>query len=84
MINKKIKDYILNYNLPQYAQLLPKSAWVYILHIGSNDITKTSCDNVSAEDLAQRISNIAKKKTGLLGVSSIAISSILMKKIVNY
>ena len=57
--------------LAQYAQLLPKSAWVYILHIGSNDITKTSCDNVNAEDLAQRISNIAKKKLDRLVLTTL-------------
>ena len=30
------------------------------LHIGSNDTTKTSYDNVNGEDLAQRIVNIGK------------------------
>ena len=32
-----------------------------ILHIVSNDITKINYDNVNAEDLGQRIVNIAKK-----------------------
>ena len=39
-------------NLPEYR-----------LHIGSNDITKTSYDNVNAEDLAHRIlNNVINKK----------------------
>ena len=50
-----------------------------ILHVGSNDITKTNYDNVNAEDLGQRIANIAKKCKSFR-VNNIAISSILMRK----
>ena len=50
-----------------------------ILHIGSNDITKTNYDNFNAEDLAQQIVNIAKKCKSF-GVNNIAISSIVMRK----
>ena len=50
-----------------------------ILHIGSNDITKTFYEIVNAEDLAQQIVNIAKKYISF-GVNNIAISSILMRK----
>ena len=32
-----------------------------MLHIGSNDITKTNYDNVSAKDLVQRIINGEQK-----------------------
>ena len=49
-----------------------------ILHIGSNDITKTNYDNVNLKDLGQRIANIAKKCRSF-GVNNIAISSILMR-----
>ena len=50
-----------------------------ILHIASSNITKTNYDNVNAEDLGQRIVNIAKKCRSF-GVNNIAISSILMRK----
>ena len=45
--------------LAQYAQLLPRSAWLYITYWFC-DITKTSY--VNAEDLAQRIFKTVKKK----------------------
>ena len=50
-----------------------------ILNIGSNDITETNYENVNAEDLGQRIVNIAKK-CRLFGVNKIATPSILMRK----
>ena len=55
-----------------------KSASI-ILNIGSNDITETNYENVNAEDLGQRIVNIAKK-CRLFGVNKIATPSILMRK----
>ena len=50
-----------------------------ILHIRSNDITKTNYDNANTVDLAQWIVNIAKKCRSF-GVNYIAISSILIRK----
>ena len=55
-----------------------KSATI-ILNIGSNDITETNYENFNAEDLGQRIVNIAKK-CRLFGVNKIATPSILMQK----
>ena len=55
-----------------------KSATI-ILNIGSNDITETNYENFNAEDLGQRIVNIAKK-CRLFGVNKIATPSILMRK----
>ena len=55
-----------------------KSAGI-ILNIGSNDITETNYENVNAEDLGQRIVNIAKK-CRLFDVNKIATPSILMRK----
>ena len=67
--------------LAQYAQLLPRSACLYITY-WFRDITKTSY--VNAEDLAQRIFKTVKNFFRSFGVNNIAISSILMKKIVKY
>ena len=52
---------------------------IIILHIRSNDITKTNYDNANTVDLAQRIVSIAKKCRSF-GVNNIAISSILIRK----
>ena len=69
-------------NKHNYYQNLPE--YIYYT-IGSNDITKTSCDNVNAEDLAQRISNIAKKKLDCLVLAALQFQSfILMKTNVKY
>ena len=54
-----------------------------IIHMRSNDITKINYENVSAEDLAQEIINIAKKYR-LFGVNENAISSILLRKNVKF
>ena len=64
------------YVVPKLVDEKPESI---ILHISSNDITKTNYDNVDAEDLGQRNVNIAKKCISF-GVKNIAISSILMRK----
>ena len=51
------------YVVPTSVDEKPESI---ILHIGSNDITKTNYDNVNAEDLGQGIVNIAKKCNSLV------------------
>ena len=64
------------YVVPTLVDEKPESI---ILHIGSNDITEANYDNVNAEDLGQRIVNIAKKCRSF-DVNNTAISSILMRK----
>ena len=71
--NTKQLDY---YVAPMLADETPESI---TLHIDSNDITKTSYDNVTAEDLAQRIVNTGGKCRSF-SVNNIAISSIFIRK----
>ena len=49
-----------------------------IIHIGSNDITKSNYNNVNVEDLAKKIINIGVKCKAYK-VSNIAITSILVR-----
>ena len=64
------------YVVPTLVDEKPESI---ILHIGSNDITKTNYDNVTAKDLGQQIVSIPKKCRSF-GVNNIAVSSILIRK----
>ena len=49
-----------------------------IIHIGSNDITKSNYKNVNTKELAERIANIGLK-CRMYGVRNIAVSSILVR-----
>ena len=49
-----------------------------MIHIGSNDITKSNYNNANVEDLAKKIINIGVKCKAYK-VSNIAISSILVR-----
>ena len=49
-----------------------------MIHIGSNDITKSNYNNANVEDLAKKITNIGVKCKACK-VSNIAISSILVR-----
>ena len=64
-----------HYVVPRLAKESPDSV---IIHIGSNDITKSNYNNVNVEDLAKKIINIAIKCKSHK-VSNIAIWSILVR-----
>ena len=66
----------LDYNVVQtLAEESPDSV---IMHISSNNIAKSNCNNVNVEDLAKKIINI-DVKCKAYKVSNIAISSILVR-----
>ena len=58
--------------------MVDESPYSVIIHIGSNDITKSNYNNVNVEDLAKKITNI-NVKCKAFKVSNIAISSILVR-----
>ena len=70
--NTKQLDY---YVVPALADESPDSV---IIHIGSNDIAKSNCNNENVEDLAKKIIYIGVKCKACK-VSNIAISSILVR-----
>ena len=70
--NTKQLDY---YVIPTLAEESPDSV---IIHIGSNDFTKSNYNNVNLEDLAKKIISIGVKCKAYK-VSNIAISSIFVR-----
>ena len=70
--NTKQLDY---YVVPTLADENPDSV---IIHIGSNDITKSNYNHINVEDLAKKIINIGVKCKEYK-VINIAISSILVR-----
>ena len=68
---KQLDDYVV----PALADESPHSV---IIHIGSNDITKSNYNNVNVENLAKKIINI-EVKCKTYKVCNIAISSILVR-----
>ena len=67
----------LNYYI--VPTLVDETPQTIVIHIGSNDITKTNYKTMNVQDLAIRITDIGLKCKSY-GVSRIAISSILPRR----
>ena len=52
---------------------------IVIIHIGSNDVTHNSVDQIDVKDIVNRIINIGKKYLSY-GVKEVIISSVFVKK----
>ena len=52
---------------------------IVIIHVGSNDITHNTINNIDAKDISKRIIDIGKKCL-LYGVKEVIISSIFIKR----
>ena len=53
---------------------------IVIIHIGSNDITHNTIDQIDVKDIVNRIINIGKKCLAYEEVKEVIISSIFIKK----